>query len=1203
MVCPRCGKSAPEAAEVCSACGSPLAAGGDPTSAPPAAEAGSFGAPPRGSADVSRTSAPTEVDTGSGAPLDAGTPKSRLRPGTRLGNRYEILSLLGEGGMGAVYKAHDLELGRVVALKVIRPEMAAHPRIIERFKREILLASRITHKNVLRIHDLGEAGDLKFISMNYVEGSSLRSLLDREGSLPLEKTLGLLRQIAGALEAAHEAGVVHRDLKPQNILLDAEGNAYIADFGISRSLEHGGTMTEDGALLGTVAYMSPEQARGETPDHRSDIFSLGLILYEMLTGFLPFKSDNALSTLMKRVQEDVPSVRTTRADIPAWLAGIVARCLRRDKADRYQSAADLLRDLDRERASVALGRKLVRRTFAGAAGVLLAAAVIVGGLRWIRSRPPEVTVPQASLVLLPFRNSTGDARYDWTRGGLPDLLRSDLQQSAAIRLIGEGRLKEILDGLKLDKGGEFDPTTVLKISKLLGADSVVSGGLLKAGGQFRLDARVYRVGSSSISRDAPVRVDGKGEDSFFSMVDDLSRKVQEELGVTRRWGESRQEATEITTRSVNALRDYSEGMSLVREGGDLEASRRLESALKEDPDFAVARAQLAETYARLGRSGDAKREADRAVAGLRHASPYEAARIRAIQARLAGDAEAARKAYENLCRIAPYDADAFSDLASVEEQRGDLDAALGTLRKAVRLDPKNPSARYALGRVQAKLGNAAEALNEFNAALTLHAESGNEEGRAKVLNGLGNTYRFLGKPDEAVRYYHDALAIQERVGDLRGVSVALNNIALVLYDSGKYDDAILTAKRSLDTLEVLGDRAGTAGTYRNLGDIYQGAGRAQEALDAYQKSLEILRDSGDETSLAGTFASMGYIKAVLGHYNEAFFFQQSALDKRRRLGEPSDLLRSLIDIGLVEQVQGRYDEALKYYSEGLPLSRQIGDRAATVVLLANLSNIELDQGEYGAALRSLDEALKTAREIGDHNLVATTLAYLGDTRCHLGDVSGATEALDEALEIARKIGSSALEAEILTDQGELLLASGRADRAAAVLRDAVGAAGATRDVRLLLLARLQAGAASGRIGHLEAVLREAESAGLKPVVVAARLALARALLAAHRPVEALAETKKAVAAAGALRERDLLFQARRLGAEGLVQAGKRDGAAEQCLAGLEPLEQMRRDLRAPQLEQFLRRPETVAYAKLAESLFGESGRSSEAARLRATLQP
>src|SRR5262245_35241024 len=420
MNCPRCGRQNPASASRCAECGA-LIGGLDSTY------------------DDAPTVGPVTMPPGSVSGF--GVAMGTIERGTRLGNRYEILSILGQGGMGTVYKAHDRELDRTVALKVIRPELAAQPSILERFKREILLASQVTHKNVLRIHDLGEAGDVKFISMNYVEGTDLASVLKNEGPLPLERSLPLVRQIIEALQAAHEAGVVHRDLKPQNILIDAKGNAYIADFGISRSLMmEGATMTETGQVIGTIDYMSPEQARGDTADNRSDIYSLGVIMYEIFTGSLPFQGSNALSVMMKRVHQDAPTIRQSRPEFPLWLSSIVSRAMKREAAERYQGVADLLRDIDRQRASIAWRRLVGRRVLIAAAALLVLVAAGLGAVSFLTSMPAGPSAPVTSLALMPFRNATGDATFDWARAGLPEMLRTDLMQSKALRVASEDRV-------------------------------------------------------------------------------------------------------------------------------------------------------------------------------------------------------------------------------------------------------------------------------------------------------------------------------------------------------------------------------------------------------------------------------------------------------------------------------------------------------------------------------------------------------------------------------------------------------------------------------------------------------------------------------------------------------------------------------------------------------------------------------------------
>lgn len=1186
MTCPQCAQPNPDSASVCAACGASLAGERTMTSGPFQATAAGF---------------------------PAAATLSRLAPGTLLGTRYEILSVLGEGGMGTVYKAQDRELRRLVALKVIRPEMASRPDILERFKREILLASQVTHRNVLRIHDLGEAGDVKFISMHYVEGANLKALLEREGPLPLERGFALARQIGEALQAAHDAGIVHRDLKPQNILIDRDGNAYIADFGISRSLAEGGTMTETGAILGTVDYMSPEQARGETPDHRGDLYSFGVILYEMFTGTLPFRASNALSVMMKRLHEDAPTLRLARPELPPWLSAVVGRVLQRNPQDRYQSAGDLLRDLERQRASRSW-RRFARPRYLVPAAALAAAAILAALLPfipwppWGPSAPPA---PRASLVLLPFQNATGDPRYDWVRTGLPSLIRSELIEAKALRLVGENRTQEIFAALKLPDNVEPSPANTLRIAGLLGAENVLAGRLVRIADRLRIDASLRAAGAPSAPGGAVAGpsgvtsfvVDGEGDRAIFAMVEDLTRRVRNRLGVAGGLLERRRGATELSTHSVEALSLYSDGLALARAGNDLEAAKRLEDALQKDPQFHVAQALLAETYDRLGYSDKAVAEAGKAIAGLGSASPYEAARIRGVQARLGGKTEEALKAYRDLCEIAPNSAEAFFDLAAIQEDAGDLEGALKSLLRVVALDPKYSSAHYALGRVRFKLGKPAEALQDFSAALALHTETGNQEGRATVLNGLGNACRTLGQPEEALKNYQAALEIRQRIGDRRGTATTLYNLAMIQRDLGRHDEGIESTTAALAINREIGNREGLAFGYSNLGDIYQIAGRPEEALNSYQESLKIVREIDDPANLSRSLANVGYINSVLGHYVEAFFFLKEALAKRREVGEKVEIVRSLIDLGFLEQVQGRYEEAIKYETEGLRLARDVGDKVEILVLSVNLANIHEDQGEYGPALSLLSDAQKLAHEINDKAQQSTCMIYLGSVRRHLADFGGADTALQEGLRLAREMNNAPLQAEALSNLAALLLNRGQRSRAVTVSKEAVTRAIASHDQRLILLSRLREAEASESVRNLEDVIGKASASGLAPIEATAHLALARIHLAAGRVREAGLQAELAQKVGAPMHLRDVLFQACHLAGRSLKAQSQAAAAADKFSTALGHFEEMRQGLKGADLRQFLDRPVTAAFARDAVAVFQNANRSQDADRLRALLQP
>ena len=386
-----------------------------------------------------------------------------LGPGQQFGTRYQVLKVLGQGGMGVVYRAWDEELGVAVALKVIRPEMMGTPgaaaEIERRFKQELILARQVTHKHVVRIHDLGDVNGIKYITMPFLEGEDLHTTVAAAGKLPVRRALNIARQVASGLEAAHAVGVIHRDLKPANVMIDADDQAVILDFGIARSTS-ASTMTS-GAVVGTLQYMAPEQAEGRSVDQRADIYALGLVLYDMLAGTRRLAAtESAISDLMARLKAAPRPIREVEPLVPDALNHIISRCLEPDAGQRFQTTTELLTALDALDAEGHVRAPVISTDGVSRRSIVVAAIVaipLLGSLTlWIARRPaPAAAVARdpVSVLIADFDNRTGDEIFD---GSLEQALGLGVEGSSFVTAFSRREARRAADqikpGARIDEG-------------------------------------------------------------------------------------------------------------------------------------------------------------------------------------------------------------------------------------------------------------------------------------------------------------------------------------------------------------------------------------------------------------------------------------------------------------------------------------------------------------------------------------------------------------------------------------------------------------------------------------------------------------------------------------------------------------------------------------------------------------------------------
>jgi tetratricopeptide (TPR) repeat protein len=1077
---------------------------------------GGSSTPPGGlnAADMNATFVDPTATSGTGKQrLSEKFPKqNQLQTGDVLGGRFEILDVLGEGGMGTVYKALDREVDHPVALKLIRPEMAVHPAILARFKQELLTARQVTHKNVIRIHDLSEVDGVKFITMEFVEGCDLRKLLLDNGKLPPEQAVEIIRQVCMALDAAHSAGVIHRDLKPQNVMKDKQGRILVMDFGLARSLESDG-MTQTGALLGTIEYMSPEQAMGKPLDARSDLFAVGLIFYELLTCKVPYKADTAMASLLKRNQERALPAAEIDATIPKGLSDIVSKCLERDLNLRYQSAQEILTDLDAWQGKRPISASMMMPGPAARGAVpwkwisvgTLAVAVAAGG--WAlsgkltsKTGSKAPAGPEVSLAILPFRNASTDLSIDWLGPSLADMLSTDVGQSAHLRTISPDRMHQVLSDLRITPGTTVDSTMVGRIAQFSSADIVVWGQYVKFGDQIRIDATLLDL---KHDRREALKITAANEKEIPHTVDGMAELIRKNLSLSSDvMKELKASSFQPTSKSVPALRDYNQSVQMLREGKNLEAVKALQGAIKEDPEFALAYSRLAETDSALGYDTEAEKYSRKALDLSQQLPMAEKYLIEANHARVMKDTKKGIEAYENLAKILPDSADVQYALGSLYVGSGDNEKARAQFAKILQADPKNIKTLWQMGVVEIRSNNPQGAFDPLNKGLSLAVQVDNQEQKALLLQALGVSYRLMNKPEEAMRNYQDSMEISRRLGLKRLLAVSLVEMALVQESLGKPDMALSSYTEALKLQNEIGIKKEVGDTLIDMGVVYQDRGQYDKALEVYKESLQIQRDTGDESYQALCLSNIGFVYLSKGDTDNAFTYFQQALHLREKLNVPGDIADSLHGMGEAYAATGQYDQALASYLKALELWRKVGDSRGAALGSHQIGLVFQYQGRFGAALSSMQDAVKSLRELKDYGIdTALILTDLGDTLARAGRGAEADTPLQEAQGLARGLKNESLQAAILNAQGNVQLFRGDLKAAKSLYEQASRKASQGTEHDKLLVAKLNLAKVTLAEGRSQSVTRdlqslsqEADKQGLKYLGLEASVDMAAAMV-------------------------------------------------------------------------------------------------------------